>query len=278
MAPPPKLRVDATHAAERNVEAEIAAYEASVEHCRIAYERYFAGLEKREPREARGRCEAMARALPDSAVRSSGLRFRMQTARQRWTTYAQHWARILRELENGTYRRDRARAERRFAAFPRPSRTEDVEELSASELQDEGSDDEEADHVTDVEELLRGPAARPSRARPPGTESATNPGTVALRPPSGPATLLDLATPGPASSEPVRTPPLQNEAYRGVYERYIGERLRLGDAKAAGLAYETVAARLHATEQELRSRYAGRKVEFEVVERDGKVVMKPVIK
>ena len=107
MALPPKKPLAPQTPPERNVEGEIAAYEAAIEQCRVAYERYFAGLERREPQDLRKRCEALARSFPEGSMRNSGLKFRLQTARQKWTTYTQHWARVVRQIEEGTYKRDR---------------------------------------------------------------------------------------------------------------------------------------------------------------------------
>lgn len=45
-------------------------------------------------------------------MRNTGARFRFQTLVQRFTSYQTYWNRILRQMEEGTYRRDVARAQR----------------------------------------------------------------------------------------------------------------------------------------------------------------------
>ncbi len=55
MAPPPKKPLAPTTTPERSFENDIAAYEGAIEQCRVAYERYFAGLERREPQDLRKR-------------------------------------------------------------------------------------------------------------------------------------------------------------------------------------------------------------------------------
>jgi hypothetical protein len=293
MAPPPKKQPPPPANAERNVEAEIAAYEGAIEQCRHAYERYFAGLEKREPQDLRKRCEALARALPEASIRNSGLKFRMQTARQRWTTYAQHWARVVKQIEEGTYKRDRDRAERRFASPSMPAPAPSIEELSGSDLLEDDDDDSTAD----LAELARAAAAAKSSATSPGASlpgasSRTAiptapssravvpaaPSSRAVIPPSGPASAVDLATPAPPSSVPIVAQPRRDDSYRGVYERYVSERVRRGDAAAAGLEYEKVVAQLKSTEAQLKAKYAGRTIDFDVTEKDGKVVLKPIVK
>ncbi len=294
MAPPPKKQPPPPANAERNVEAEIAAYEGAIEQCRHAYERYFAGLEKREPQDLRKRCEALARALPEASIRNSGLKFRMQTARQRWTTYAQHWARVVRQIEEGTYKRDRDRAERRFASPSMPAPAPSLEELSGSDLLEDDDDD---DSTADLAELARAAAAAKASVTSPGvsipgaSSRAAIPPVPSSRvaippapssrmvvPPSGPATAVDLATPSPPSSVPILPQPRPADPYRGVYERYVSERMKRGDAAAASLEYEKVVAQLRSTEAQLKAKYAGRTVDFDVAEKDGKVVLKPIVK
>lgn len=259
--PPPKLQPTKT-APERDVEAGIAAYEVAIEQCRVAYERYFAGLERREPQDARKRCESLARAMPETSVRNVGLKFRLGTAKQRWTTYAQHWARIVRQIEEGTFKRDRDKADKRFGTPSLPPAPRSVEELSGNELMDDD------DSVSDLHELARSAGLPP----PPRPSSRAVPSSA--RPSS-----IDLATPMPPSSRPIAPPPpSQAEPYRAVFERYVAERVRRGDPQAAELRFESVAKQLRSTEEQLRAKYSGRSIQFDVTVKDGKVVLRPVVK
>jgi hypothetical protein len=268
MALPPKKTLAPQTPPERNVEAEIVSYEGAIEQCRVAYERYFAGLERREPQDLRKRCEAMARSFPEGSIRNSGLKFRLQTARQKWTTYTQHWARVVRQIEEGTYKRDRDRAEKRFGPGALASAPRGIEEISGSDLLEDDDDS-----VTDLNELARR-AAGPTQPKlvPPAPTSR-----FAI--PSSSGSAVDLATPAPPSSVPIVPRPAPSaDPYRSVYERYVSERLARGDAKAASLTYEAVAQQLKSTEAQLRAKYTGRNVEFDVTEKDGKVVLKPIVK
>src|SRR5262249_17871926 len=47
-------------------------------------------------------------------IRNTAMRFKLNTTVQRYNTYQQYWQRVCREIENGTYRRDLARAAERF--------------------------------------------------------------------------------------------------------------------------------------------------------------------
>lgn len=71
----------------------------------IAYEQYFAGVEKREPLRDR---EILARRLRQFANRhivQTDLRFRYQNLASRFHSHAGHWDRILRLIEEGRYSR-----------------------------------------------------------------------------------------------------------------------------------------------------------------------------
>jgi hypothetical protein len=85
--------------------------EADLEALKYEYERYFLGLEKRMPQQQRERVSrAISRFLPgNDAVE----RFRYQNLVQRLTTYRRYWDRILRAIEDGTYERDRFKADYR---------------------------------------------------------------------------------------------------------------------------------------------------------------------
>src|SRR5262249_34331890 len=76
---------------------------------RALYDNYFAGLERREPLRQR---EIFARALRDLQIekRTTQISFRFSNLRARFATFEQHWNRIAKQIEEGTYKRDRQRA------------------------------------------------------------------------------------------------------------------------------------------------------------------------
>lgn len=87
-------------------DAEIVALEAAVEELRVAYDHFILGLEKREPQKQRADLErALRRSTLDDASRPP-VRFRFGTLRQRLATYATYWDRTMRQIEEGTFRRE----------------------------------------------------------------------------------------------------------------------------------------------------------------------------
>ncbi len=175
---------------------------------------------------------------------------------------------MVRQIEEGTYKRDRDRAEKRFGPGALTSAPRGVEEISGSDLVEDDDDS-----ITDLNELARRAAGSTKpRLAPPAPTSR-------LAIPSSSGSAVDLATPAPPSSVPIVPRPAPSaDPYRSVYERYVSERLARGDTKAASLSYEAVAQQLKSTEAQLRAKYTGRSVEFDVTEKDGKVVLKPIVK
>jgi hypothetical protein len=79
--------------------------EQRLERLRALYEQYFLGLEKIEPAVAQKDVDRRIWVLRRVQVRNSVMRFRLQALIQRYNTYQQHWVRICREIENGTFKR-----------------------------------------------------------------------------------------------------------------------------------------------------------------------------
>jgi hypothetical protein len=85
-----------------------------VERLRALYEQYFMGIERLEPLILRKDVDRRVWQLRREPIRNTALRFKIQTTIQRYNTYQQHWQRVCREIESGTYYRDVSRAAARF--------------------------------------------------------------------------------------------------------------------------------------------------------------------
>ena len=96
------------------LEKNISDFEEKLDRLRALYEQYFSGIEKLEPQVPRKDLERRIALLRKEQIRNTAMRFKFNTLVQRYNTMGQHWARILREIENGTYKRDLARAAARF--------------------------------------------------------------------------------------------------------------------------------------------------------------------
>jgi hypothetical protein len=91
--------------------------ETRVERLRSLYEQYFMGIEKIAPAVAHKDVTRRIDILRHEQIRNTAKRFRLQMIIQRYNTFQQYWQRILREIENGTYKRHVLRAERSIASL-----------------------------------------------------------------------------------------------------------------------------------------------------------------
>jgi len=109
-----------------------------LERLRIKYDQFFTGTEKAMPYVLRKDIDRRFQALHREQMRNTGARFRFQTLVQRFTSYQTYWTRILRQIEEGTYRRDVIRAQRLGLGMQavRDAKSADDQELDASELEE----------------------------------------------------------------------------------------------------------------------------------------------
>ena len=92
--------------------------ELRISRLKILYEQYFLGMEKAEPVIARKEVMRMMQTLQNTQIRNTALRFRHNNLKQRWNTYQTRWSKTLREIEQGTYSRHVARAQRKGVELP----------------------------------------------------------------------------------------------------------------------------------------------------------------
>ena len=96
------------------IDKELEELEVKIDQLRGLYEQYFMGLEKLEPQVPRKDVEKRIKILRKEQIRNTAQRFKFNMLAQRINTLSQHWGRIVREIENGTYKRDVLRAAARF--------------------------------------------------------------------------------------------------------------------------------------------------------------------
>jgi len=82
---------------------------------RTAYEKYFAGVERAEPAKARDTFKSTLRRLTGERSVNTAVRYRLQSLQASLITYENYWNRITRQIEEGTYKRDLFRLERKQA-------------------------------------------------------------------------------------------------------------------------------------------------------------------
>ena len=90
-----------------------------IDQLRIEYEKYFQGVIREEPFFLAQEVGKMVRRLTTANSQNAALRFRLQQMVAKYNTYNTMWLRTLRQIEEGTHRRDRFRA--KLAAKQAPS-------------------------------------------------------------------------------------------------------------------------------------------------------------
>jgi hypothetical protein len=303
---------------QTEIERLIGDLEIAVDRVRSLYEQYFMGIEKLEPTVPRKDIDRRIHILRKEQIRNTALRFRFQMVLQRYNTYQTHWQRICRDIENGTYKRHVIRALRRFGSKrpsqrPPSSPAPKAERSFADELAELDREFAPAELLSDKDVELEeepptsrrplvgsrtGGTARPPppspRTLPPRPTRPPTPRTMPPRPPSssrvdsrpiGPPSSRPPASPGRAApsphharpaADPRRSVELPEERVRQLYAQYIETRRRQNESTAT-ITYEAVARSLQESSAKLRQRL-GKPVDFEVTVKDGRAIIRPVVK
>lgn len=97
--------------------------ETGIEALRLAYEKYFSGIERIPPSKQRTKLEKLMRGVETRGVTNTVIRFRLNGLRARFITYKHYWTRMENQMERGTSRRDQLRRRRleRMAPPPKPA-------------------------------------------------------------------------------------------------------------------------------------------------------------
>lgn len=275
-------------------EFEIMLSDAEVQLSRIKhlYEQYFQGIERIEPQIPRKQFDRMLHQLRKTQPRNTALRFRFQTLIQRYTTLQTYWKRIARQIEEGTYRRDLLRARKRREAAraerenarrgsSRPVELDPSENVNVDKLIEDASDR--------VDELLQEttPPAKSDGMSPPKRTPSQQQATATFgKPKPKPrASTPKRETPNPAIALDRRAPPPIAARSKGpgdarmrqIYESYV-EAKRRNNERTDKVDYETVAKSLRKMVPKLDRKHKGKRIDFKVVVKDGKVGIKPVVK
>jgi hypothetical protein len=230
-------------------EATLAGVEVRLRRLRMLYDQYFQGLERIEPQTERAEVDRTIDRLRRAQPRNTALRFRFNQLVQRFTTYNAYWQRTRRQIEEGTYRRDVLRARRRFA---NPKGKGD------KKLELELDIDIEADAISELppEAALEPPVPAPAAATPVRRSKSSRPKPRSL-PPEPPV------GPGPSEAQ-----------IQALYKRYLDAR-RNNQERTDNVKLETIAKTVRDMVPKLAEKHAGKRIEFDVVLKDGRVALKP---
>lgn len=195
---------DSQQLPQEKLAEEIDTVEEALQNLQILYEKFFLGLDRKAPEQERRRVSAKLRELRGAFVTNTSLKFRLQSLWAKLISMERMWDRTLREIEEGTYKRDL------FKARYRKARSHPAE-------------------------ALKTPVAK---APPPKLE-------------------------------------LSDDKLRRLFDTYLVARKRTGES-TEGLTYEAIAERIRAQVPMLLEHHQARSVEFKVVIKGGKAVLKAI--
>lgn len=298
-------------------DAAVADLEVRLERLRSLYEQYFLGIERIEPTVARKDVDRRFWQLRKIKVRNTARRFKLQNLVSRYNTLQQHWMKVCRQIENGTYIRHLARAQRRFVTSTTAAEAEDSNVPGPQRwVSDDGPTPEQVRRAfsalanaeprraarpdpsrTDADDLdapapmqpppLPGKLAPASSVHPAATGSAhdgeppnsTRAGTTKTRPKPPPRRSSHTASASASKARPSATTRegLTDDSIRSLYDEFLRQRA-LYEPNSKSVSAPALAQSLRATEAKLKAKHGARRVEFRVEHKDGRVVIKPTVR
>jgi hypothetical protein len=249
------------------IHEEIDAIEKELNELRAVYELFFMGVERVEPTIQRDALRARIRRLRAEKITNSSVKFKVQMLQARLISQQNYWGRVNREREAGTYFRDvqKARKHQKEAqrlealkakgkggkAAPGKGPTSaptgvaegappEGEALSEAMLKSDGQ------HVSET-------APFPPRSAPPRTGASV------------------VGRPSAQSADDLTEPKLKQ-----IYQAYVTAKKRCGER--VDLRYEEMAATLKKQVPSLMKTTGAQSIEFKVVIKSGKAVLKAIPK
>lgn len=248
-------------------QAECTALEAEFAEVKAAYDQYFLGLERTAPSQRHEALRKRVQRLRAVSTRHTATRFRVGQLVQKYNTYERLWQRTLKDIEAGTYTRELFKARLRRKAPPKAAAAPAAggdDDFSIDEDVDEGPDD-----IDQAFAAALGEAPSPRAAQLPRVAPSTLP---AVRPsnaqrPAGAQRPASAAASGGLSDEKIKA----------IYNAYVQAKKRCGeDTRNVTLA--GMSATLRQQVPQLLAQHKASRVDFKVVIKDGRAILRALPK
>ena len=246
------------------------------------------GMERIEPSIARKDVERRMHLLRKAQIRNTARKFKLQTLRQRHSTLSQHWRKTCRQIENGTYRRHVQRAQKLLNQVADPPLKEanakaetaapEVFDLGASLAEDIAADGTMRDAVGKAFDALGEWSPRTPEPHKP----ASSTGEVRAIPKPPPLPKKAASAKGPRRSLPtpraaVKTSAAQTQSVKDLHRELTLARKKL--SQSGRVSEAALAKTIASTRARLLSKHgADRRIEFRVDIKNGKAILKPIVK
>jgi hypothetical protein len=281
-----------------DIEEVLELLEQQIERLKVMYEQYFMGIQKMAPGQLHRDVERGIRELTQKQIRNTALRYRYTNISQKFGSYNTYWRRTMNEIENGRY----IRHINKVARQAQREGTEIPEELLAKMPK------RMREKILRDREAVAKRAEREGKAPPPPAEEKSEPARIIAprvhkledsnadmdldamfaaitdkkpeppkpEPPKPPPPKPPPPPPPPPPAKPSATKPppgMSEQQARDLHARYVQARKLVGD-KAADVTYEKLMATLHKQAPKIMSDHKASGVEFNVVIKDDKVILK----
>ncbi|MBR4985182.1 MAG: hypothetical protein IKY83_05545, partial [Proteobacteria bacterium] len=202
---------DTPRVTNEEIEAKIEDLTHKLERLRICYEQYFIGTEKRPPVQLRMDVARLMRELERLNIRNTALKFKVSTCVQKFTSYSNYWNRVLREIEDGTYKRHLDRAKRNQSPDIATQSTQNS--LASDQTETAASAQKTRDVADEAEAFLASLGlGSPSKPAQPASAPQSQPSPAIVRPAfvkSQQPTITQTAQQNTAVRQPTITQPAQ---------------------------------------------------------------------
>lgn len=272
--------------------------EEAIEVLRTHYEHYFLGLVRQEPHRERDLLRKEIIRFKSSFIRNTAVKFRVASMHNRYLSYERMWQRTVQEIEDGTYRKDvfKAKLHRKGGREEQKEADENTKKLAElTEKVKKNADDfdiaEDPDFQEESPTAQSEPVAAPPPPRPPVTAPAA--AVAAPRPVAGPpatnpgAPAAVPAKPAPAGAPrpagmPAQAPRaasggLTDDKVKAIYDAYVLAKRHCKES-TQGLTYDTLASTLRKQMPGLLDKHKAKAIDFKVVIKGGKAILKAVPK
>jgi hypothetical protein len=205
---------------------------------KILYDKYFLGMEKLEPQRERADVNKTIIDLGSRFIRNTGAKFRRDTLKNKFLTYQRFWDRILKQIEDGTYKGHKVKAE-----------LHERERAERAARRRGGDSQTGADPTLEAE---NGDAAAPA----PMAAAAPRPAAAPGAPPAA-----------AAAKDPITR----------IYDQFVAAKKKANES-TDGLTADKMATIIKQQTVALKQKYNCKSVEFRVVVEDGKAKLKAIPK
>lgn len=236
----------------KNVRELLGLLDEELERLRVSYEKYFVGVDKVPPVRERQRLERLLRHVTSLRTNNTELRFRVNGVRSRFVTFNHYWTRILRQIEEGTYKRDLDR-------MARKQRLKSLQEEQAKRLEE--IERERLREQQEAEEADTAPHTPPDTGE-------SKPAAAKIGPP--PATAAQRRRTRSASKPAELPPGMDSKQVRTLFKELVAAKKAAGEA-TDGLSYGNLVKKLAAQTPKIKAKHGDKKVRFEVATVGGKV-------